>query len=622
MSYPGTIFEYVDQSDIPVLETSKPIVPTYMVALTADKGPEEDLFVEGKDFFSLYGNSISFERHGQPLLQAAGIINAGGRLYVKRVVASDAKLANTTIVAKVQDITAQKVDSQNKPLYKDKVTGKETTSDKPSSGEGTNEPIMVHTASITYESVSTTEATSITAIKETSTALLDDKGKQITKLEKTYTEFTYPLFVISDNGRGISAKKFKIVPDYSTSKNLDFMLYRLQIIENNELLSDSLFSMNPDTVYLNINRSMERAVNTKYSQVKTRFINTGFEKMMEKIKTISGEDVTNLDFIFGKNRDGSALNSISISSDGLNIGHVYGVGLSNGSNGKFGTTPKDSETYGEELAKFYNGTFTPRIYDYDNTKIDVIVDANYPESVKLAIEDFVTFREDCIYLGDLGTNISSIEEAAALYQPRKKNKFCSFYSTSYDIIDPYSKKQIKVTICYNLAILLVDHFANGRTRPLAGYLYNMVIPEAIEGTINFIPILTPSVNQKETMDDLRINYASLYDGLLTIETEYNSQDKHSQFSYINNILAIQEVIHAIRERCPKIRYRFIDGDDLEKYKEDVQAIINRYSGNFKSITLEYIGDPNYVANKIFYAAIKVQFRDFAQSEYFKIYALS
>lgn len=168
----------------------------------------------------------------------------------------------------------------------------------------------------------------------------------------------------------------------------------------------------------------------------------------------------------------------------------------------------------------------------------------------------------------------------------------------------------------------MEHFKNGRNRPVAGKLYNMVIPEAIEGTVNFLPKITPAYDQKETLSDAKINYASYFDGLLTLETLYTSQEKNSQFSYVNNILAIQEVIKAIRTRCPKIRYSFMDGEDLEKYKEDVQAVLSKYSNNFLQLKLVYTKDESMLANKIFYATLQVRFRNFVQTEYFKVYALA
>ena len=87
-------------------------------------------------------------------------------------------------------------------------------------------------------------------------------------------------------------------------------------------------------------------------------------------------------------------------------------------------------------------------------------------------------------------------------------------------------------------------------------------------------------------------------------------------------MAIQEIIRIIRSRCPRTRYTFLDGEDLEKYINDAEEIINQYSANFRSISIQYMADEKYEANNIFYATIVVQFRNFIQEEYFKIIAIS
>ena len=106
-----------------------------------------------------------------------------------------------------------------------------------------------------------------------------------------------------------------------------------------------------------------------------------------------------------------------------------------------------------------------------------------------------------------------------------------------------------------------------------------------------------------------------------VESLYTSQTRYTQLSFANNVIAVQEVIKRIRTRCPAIRYSFIDGDDLAEYKARVEEIIAPYRPNFRTLALEYMQDAYYTENKIFYATLVVQFRDFVQTEYFKIVAI-
>ena len=608
--YPTAIFELIDQSEASALQATEVVQPLFMLGFSSDKGPEDLRVVKGNTFFKLYGDDISFVKHGQPLLQAANIINNGGTLLAKRVVADDAMLANIVVLAKVKSKEVQKTNAQGELLYEDSETHEETTE------QSGNTPIMITIADISYETVSVENCKDLETIKT----------EVERKLNETGPEFVYPLFILTDNGRGLSNKRFKISPDYNTSKYGEYMTYIFSTIEKNKVAESFTFSINPDVIEAGVNRSLENVIRVSSTQLKCKLFEANLYSFVEKVAEISKNPAAELigyDILFGRDRRGNLLPSLKVDLDeGANLSYTYGIDLENGHNGAFGTAPINKEEYKQKLVELFDGTFSNEIYDLDNYKIDLIVDANYPQEVKRAIEGFANFREDFMYLRDMGTNVKTLEEILSGNVGNSKDTFSATYCTCYDILDPYTKKQIRVTIGYSLCRLLIEHFKNGRNRPLAGQLHNMTIPEAIEGTVNFLPKITPAYNQKESLYEAKINYASYFDNVLTLETLFTSQEKDTQFSYINNILAIQEVIKAIRSRCPKTRYTFIDGEDLEKYREDVEAVLNKYTNNFLSLKMVYTKDESMLANKIFYASLEVQFRNFVQTEYFKIYALS
>lgn len=611
--YPTSIFEFIDNSDSPAIVSPETVQPLFMIGFSSEKGPEELRLTKGNIFNKLYGDDISFAKHGQPLLQAALIASNGGTILAKRVVADDATLANIAVIAKVKSKEVHKTNAAGEFLYTDKLTQEETTE-----ADG-NKAIMITVADVVYECKAVEQAKNLETIKTTIEKDLDSEGK----LNST---FVYPLFILADNGRGISNKRFRIAPDYNTSKYADYMTYVFSTIEKNKTIESFTFTMNPDVIEAGVNRSIDNVIKTSSNQLVAKLFEANLYAFVEKVAEISKNTVeycVNNDLLFGRDRRGNLMPSVTVDLDkGANLSYTYGINLEKGSNGKFGNAPFGTEAYKDQLVELFNGTFSNEIYDVDNYKIDLIVDANYPKEVKRAIESFADFREDFVYLRDMGLNVKTIDEIISNNAENSASKYCATYHTSYDIIDPYTKKQISVTIGYSLTKLLMDHFKNGRNRPLAGQLYNMVIPEAIEGTVNFLPKVTPAYDQKETLYDSRINYASYFDGVLTLETLFTSQARDSQFSYINNVLAIQEVIKAIRTRCPKTRYSFIDGDDLEKYKEDVETVLNKFSNNFLKLKMVYTKDEAMLSNKVFYASLEVKFRNFVQTEYFKIYALS
>lgn len=150
--YPTSIFELIDQSQASPLPVPEVVQPLFMLGFSSDKGPEDLRIVKGNTFFKLYGDEISFVKHGQPLLQAANIINNGGTLLAKRVVADDAKLANIAVLAKVKSAEVQKTNAAGELLYEDADTHEETTE------ESGNTPIMITVAQVSYEAVAVQNA--------------------------------------------------------------------------------------------------------------------------------------------------------------------------------------------------------------------------------------------------------------------------------------------------------------------------------------------------------------------------------------------------------------------------------------------------------------------------------
>lgn len=634
---PGTFFEWDDQSAITTPEISTVrTMPLFATVVTADKGEEDWTRLSGQDWFDMYAvnDTVDFNKHGQALLQAAMSINAGAELLTKRVVADDATLANLAIIATPVTSESQKQDAEGNPLYTDSSTGQETTT------AAGNTPIMVSTTTITYTLKSASNCKTQQEVVEAIMQAVD------TDNESAGENPGYLLWIIMDNGRGTSRKRIRITPNYNLSKNYsNYFLYDLDVYESNKTFDTIHFCIDPDIISNNENISMQYAVNTDSDQVVVRQFNDNIRSFMDVMSTAISKNTTldpqSMDMLFGCNKRGVQFSNIVVDTeDGVDLQISTGTVLMNGSDGAFEGNPIDSDQYGPLLAKAIagyvqggtaeqytiltekDGCYDPIIYNVDRYRIDAVFDANYPAVVKRAIEQLVTYREDCFYFRDMGTACNTLDLIMNADTYNLHTKFAGTYCTYYDVIDPYSRKQITVTMMYSMAQLVVTQFNNGRNLPMAGIKYGFTITDAIEGTVGFTPTVCPNLNQKEDLVDAHINYATFIDNSLVIETLYTSQDKYTQLSFINNILAVQEVIKEIRRRCPAIRYSFIDGDDLEKYRAQIEEIIAPYTSNFASLTITYMQDSYYTRNKIFYATLAVQFREFVQTEYFRIVALS
>ena len=612
---PDTIFEYIDQSNITKTTETLVTAPYYLCCSSAERGPEDIREVVGTDFYNLYGNHISFVKHGQPLVQAAHIIDNGGRLIFKRLVADDAALANLTVIATVNKKEVEKTNAAGKPLYIDPSTNQESETDGGGWAKATK-----NVASIKYGVVTVPSMKTITDV--------------VAHVQLQYKEETdvFPLFTVTDNGRGKSTKRFNIQPDYQLSKQNSFEFYTFNVIADAETNAEyTRFSIDPNIIYLKTSMSLTES-SKELTQLDAYQYEEGSNKFIKAVSEATGVDedtLKSIDILFGCDRAGKALDYISVdltksddeAENGYDLADATGMMIMSGDNGEFGDKPFGTSAWTKQAVKFFSGEFDDSVFNPNQINIDAVFDANYPSEVKKAILDLAEFRQDFFYFRDFGLDKYTYDQFKMAAKEFDHSKFAASYITTYDVLDPYSRKQINVTLMYSLAVKMINHFNLRRNAPCAGIQYGFTFDEAIKGTVNFCPKFTPKVDQKTELMDLGLNYCGYINNQLVLETTNTSQDPYSQLSYINNILAVQQIIHRVREVCPINRYTFITSDDLETYKKAVNNAIMQYKENFDTLEFVYVADPIMKANKIFNASIKVSFKDFVQTEIFKIYAL-
>lgn len=612
---PDTIFEYIDQSNITKTTETLVTAPYYLCCSSAERGPEDIREVVGTDFYNLYGNHISFVNHGQPLVQAAHIIDNGGRLIFKRLVADDAALANLTVIATVTKKEVEKTNAAGKPLYIDPSTNQESETDGGGWAKATK-----NVASIKYGVVTVPSMKTITDV--------------VAHVQLQYKEETdvFPLFTVTDNGRGKSTKRFNIQPDYQLSKQNSFEFYTFNVIADAETNAEyTRFSIDPNIIYLKTSMSLTES-SKDLTQLDAYQYEEGSNKFIKAVSKATGVDedtLKSIDVLFGCDRAGKALDYISVdltksedeAENGYDLTDATGMMIMSGDNGEFGDKPFGTSAWTKQAVKFFSGEFDDSVFNPNQVNIDAVFDANYPSEVKKAILELAEFRQDFFYFRDFGLDKYTYDQFKMAAKEFEHSKFAASYITTYDVLDPYSRKQINVTLMYSLAVKMINHFNLRRNAPCAGIQYGFTFDEAIKGTVNFCPKYTPKIDQKTELMDLGLNYCGYINNQLVLETTNTSQDPYSQLSYINNILAVQQIIHKVREVCPINRYTFITSDDLETYKKAVNNAIMQYKENFDTLEFVYVADPIMKANKIFNASIKVSFKDFVQTEIFKIYAL-
>ena len=85
MAAPNTTIIWDDQTTIARLNAPEGDGidrPVFMTVFSSDKGPEQfQKNISGDTWFKLFGYKHDFFRHGQPLIQASAIAQAGGLQY-------------------------------------------------------------------------------------------------------------------------------------------------------------------------------------------------------------------------------------------------------------------------------------------------------------------------------------------------------------------------------------------------------------------------------------------------------------------------------------------------------------------------------------------------------------
>ena len=606
MATPMSSFKWYDNSALQI-QTEIPEVQNkalFMVVSSFDKGPEDLREVEGNEFDSLYG-TVLFSKHGQNGIQAKHIIDAGGRLLVKRVTAPDAALANLILTAKVTSTTEQKKNANGDPLYIDEE-GNETT-------EVTDTPATETINKIKWEASSIAGCKKFEDVEANALASCDVENG------------VFPLFVYTDNGKGASVKAVRLIPDYYTSKGMGKMFYNLNVYEGTTVQEKQVVAFDPTVTYSNESYAIDRS---SCVQIGSKVLVDVYDAYLAKLAELTGIDAStlrNYDLVYGYDFKGNVISGITIDEESVDLNSTYGLLLAEGDNGSFGDAPVGKEEWTEALREVWAGEATDEVWDVDAHKVAAVVDANLPDTVKKAIAKFVNWREDCVFFRDLGTGLYTFSDISAKFSeisPEDKSRFVAIYSTSYTIKDPNTYKDIEVTMMYDFAYRLVSHFDANAHAPLAGVYNGFTLPSAIKGTVNFTPIITPSVNQKDAFEDMKLNYAIFNDDQCVVQSCYTSQIENTELSYVNNVLAIQEVIRALRTMCPRQRYRLVTGSDFTDYAQACQNVLENYVGHFNVLRFTYTEDKVKAAQKIFYASVEFSFNQWAQTEMFDIFALN
>ena len=298
--YPGTIFKWHDQSAIASVQPAVVVEnrPLFLAAGSFDRGPEEMKIVNANNFSLLYGTKLSFEKHGQAAIQVKNIIDNGGAVLLKRVVAADSTLANTILVASININLTATPDTTGDPKAK---TLAEITSGQ--STDTSTKYLVESNSTLKWTAVSIANAKTFESVVDASDDLQKDAQFTVGSPDAdgvvTITGTAdYPLLVIGDNGRGVSSKSVRLTADYNSSKNIAAFFYAAVIYDGTELLGTTMASFDDSVVLNGVNYGLN-----EFTTEQVKFFENPkyFDKYIDQIVDVTGiapENIVDYDVIY------------------------------------------------------------------------------------------------------------------------------------------------------------------------------------------------------------------------------------------------------------------------------------------------------------------------------------
>jgi hypothetical protein len=81
-------------------------------------------------------------------------------------------------------------------------------------------------------------------------------------------------------------------------------------------------------------------------------------------------------------------------------------------------------------------------------------------------------------------------------------------------------------------------------------------------------------------------------------------------------------MRVVRRACPRNRFSLANGRDLSNYASAVERVLEDYKNMFSVLEFEYVQNDLESDLKLFTASIRFAFHNWAQSEYFDLYAIN
>jgi hypothetical protein len=262
----------------------------------------------------------------------------------------------------------------------------------------------------------------------------------------------------------------------------------------------------------------------------------------------------------------------------------------------------------------FQGGYDKTIASKRRAPVDLMLDANYPVSVKKAMVALALNRYDaaCHLDTNLINNVDDLETFFTQSLSGLNERIVSFDAHCFKTVDPITGKIIPVTITLWLASKIPQHFnVYGNHVPLAGEEYGLISGYQRN---SIRPIIDADDEEvKELLyDKLHMNYVEcIAENTYIRGTQETSQNFWSDLSEENNMLVLLEIKRKIERLAASHRFHWAEPEDLALFQEQCNQIFSSYRGTkCRTLDIEVSSNAWETTRYITHIYLAVVFRTF------------
>ena len=569
---------------------------------TSDKGRDGQVLIMNslQDFYNEYGTP-NFKKHGQPNLMPYATLAGGyGSAYCMRVMPEDACYS-----ALVYAIRA-----------------------RVSNDEGEDKLIFYP---ITFPVAGLNNSRNI------------ESAVEAAKLSLENPDEVYPLMAFYSQGRGVYGNNFRIrmVADSASNKNADYFFYMTEVYvkERTSVLKEifNKVSLLEDAYSANSTLFVDDIIEDGSTNVFAKTLVNNIEELMALYNdTFVDNELseTRFDILNFKNADGTYPKGVELASLPFVSGEtivtfadINGLALDNGTDGNIAETIWDeyqsrfvtNTNRQNNINTLFANAFTNKtspIRSKRRVPVDLIMDANYDNSVKDALRSFITSRGDAYGIMDAGIKLNTAEEviAWAASDQINANRLYGKECQHYTIRDPFTGKKIVVTTTYYLALRMPWHFkTNGRYFPFTGERFAL-LTGAIKNTVK--PVIdADDLDVKESLYNARVNYfETIAEDTIIRGVQTTSQSSSSDLSEENNMLTLLQMKREVENMVASLTYNFAEAEDRKRFTDSADRLLSKYRGTAcRDASVSFDVSPYEEDRNIIHCYISVVFRSLVKT---------